>query len=336
MKGRIGFGPVAAFIMSVPLAMPSFAEDGYQDDFRGGIHNGYWQTITNCGLYEVDDSNDNVRFSKDYGGDYSLQIIELDFPWEVRGDFDVSVDFYDAMIDRIDGSPGNQIQLNTMFGSQVFCVVRSQEVDILQGLHNHHVWTHPPGNVHGEQPNAATSGTLRIVRTGSVVTGYFDDTQIWSGDYSSSPVTKLWCSLHNNGTKDATSVTFDNFHLTADEIVITFCTLSIDTVNDAWGDVGFSPEPNDANMPIYPEGTEVTLTATPIEGKSFNHWKLYDANFPGDANYAAIDSNNPITIEMMDDREVTAVFKCGGSMGQLLPIMLGVLGMLLVVKKRRR
>ncbi|MBN1343645.1 MAG: metallophosphoesterase [Phycisphaerae bacterium] len=96
--------------------------------------------------------------------------------------------------------------------------------------------------------------------------------------------------------------------------------LTISYVNGTWGQVDLAPEPNDPNLPEYAEGIEVTLTAEPIEGRFFAHWDIYDPNFPGDANHVTLDSNNPITFVMNADHEVTAVFKCGSGVGQMLPL----------------
>ncbi|MBN1345900.1 MAG: hypothetical protein JXQ73_24635 [Phycisphaerae bacterium] len=123
-------------------------------------------------------------------------------------------------------------------------------------------------------------------------------------------------------------------------------TLSLGTVNGLWGTVTVSPEPNDSNLPefapddpnlrIYPGGTEVTLTAEPVEGRYFRHWELYDPNYPGDANYAELDSNCTTTLTMADSREVTAVFKCGSGLATpLVPMMLGVLGLSAAIRRRR-
>ena len=107
-----------------------------------------------------------------------------------------------------------------------------------------------------------------------------------------------------------------------------YYSLALSIINGSWGITNADP-----NWPNYPSGKPVTLTATPVEGKAFKHWVVYDPNYPGDANHAVLDSNNPITIVMMADREVTAVFKCGSSVGPLLPLV-GGLGMLLLVKRR--
>jgi len=110
-----------------------------------------------------------------------------------------------------------------------------------------------------------------------------------------------------------------------------YTTLSLTIVNASWGSVLVEP-----NLPRYFDpNTVVTLTAVPADGKGFGHWEIYDPNHPGDANHAVIDdANSSITIEMIADREVTAVFKCGSSVGALLPMMLGTLGLFMVARRR--
>ena len=110
--------------------------------------------------------------------------------------------------------------------------------------------------------------------------------------------------------------------------------LVLTKINPMWGDVLITPEPNDANNIRFAEGTEVTLTAVAIEGKSFKEWTLYDPNHPGDENYAVKDANNPITIVMGADRQVEAAFTCGSGVGSLvLLVAVGLVGRLAV---RRR
>ncbi|MBN1343646.1 MAG: hypothetical protein JXQ73_13240 [Phycisphaerae bacterium] len=104
----------------------------------------------------------------------------------------------------------------------------------------------------------------------------------------------------------------------------TLQTLAVTEINGNWGEVIVLPEPTDANDPnalAYLPNTWVTLEAVPIDGKWFRHWQTYDPNFPGDANYAVTDSNNPITIVMNADYEATAVFKCGSGTGSALPLL---------------
>jgi len=95
-------------------------------------------------------------------------------------------------------------------------------------------------------------------------------------------------------------------------------TLTLEVVNPMWGSVDVDP-----NLPEYTDpNTVVTLTAVPIDGKTFGHWEIYDPNHPGDANYVAIDANDSIVLVMDVDREVIAVFKCGSGVGQALPLLM--------------
>jgi len=81
------------------------------------------------------------------------------------------------------------------------------------------------------------------------------------------------------------------------------------------------PEPDDPNLMQYPVGTQVQLTAAADDGKAFVHWEIYDPNHPGDANYAALDANDVVSLVMDTDRQVVAVFKCGSGAEQALPLL---------------
>lgn len=190
----------------------------YVDDFSNGIDTTtYWRIQRNDTLYKWDDTQEDVRFSRSPGGTLGiLNTIHLIFVPVVLGDFDVKVDFSNAYINRVNGSPGNQVQLNSRSGVQVFSIVRSDEVGF---GHNFHVWVDPPGQWQGYQANTDSSGTLRITRVGSTITGYFNANLIFSNVYNAD-VANFSFSLQNNGTTDSTSVIFDNFSVTADSIQI--------------------------------------------------------------------------------------------------------------------
>lgn len=188
----------------------------FSDDFSTGVNSNVWRVGSSDPRYSLDASQGDIRFSRQAGGDYSIQTMVLAFDREVRGDFDASVDFRDASINRADGSPGNQVQLVASFGGQAIVVVRSDEAG--HG-HNAHVWRNPPSAWTGEMATAATSGTFRIARVGAVVNAYYNGTVLHSGSYNTAPVTQLYFHLQNNGTRDAISVAFDNFHLKADRLV---------------------------------------------------------------------------------------------------------------------
>lgn len=192
----------------------SYAQ-GYVDIFENGINTTYWSVVSDDTLYSYDDSNGDVRFIHKKGGSNTLRSIRLIFKAAVYGDFDVSIDFREAFIDRINGDPGNQVQLNLNFGGQAFSVVRSDE----QGYgHNYHVWIDPPAQWRGAQSTSDLSGTLRVTRSGSRVSGFFNDDSIFSDSFNNSVLQHISLSLQNNGTTDSAAVTFDNFILIADSL----------------------------------------------------------------------------------------------------------------------
>ncbi len=112
--------------------------------------------------------------------------------------------------------------------------------------------------------------------------------------------------------------------------------LLLTETNGVWGDVDLDPEPDDPNEMAFPEGAEVTLTASPVDGKSLRHWQIFDPNFPNDANHATLDANEVITIVMDTDMHVNAVWKCGSGSAPLLPLALGVLVLAAVARRRGR
>lgn len=110
--------------------------------------------------------------------------------------------------------------------------------------------------------------------------------------------------------------------------------LTVTETNESWGDVQIAPAPGDANNMQYLTGTPVTLTAVPIEGKDLKEWQIFDPNYPNDVNHATIDANASTTIVMATDMHVNAVFKCGSNAGPFLPMIVGMLGLVAVVRRR--
>jgi hypothetical protein len=143
----------------------------------------------------------------------------------------------------------------------------------------------------------------------------------------------LWDMSYAAGQRDSSFTMSVDF----DEYIPHQHALTLGYINGSWGHVDLSPEPNDANLPRYPHGTSVTLTAVPNEGKLFNYWQVHDPNHPDDANFAATYTNNPITIVMDRDQQVTVMFKCGnGTASGLPPLVIGMTLIGLASGRRRR
>ncbi len=106
--------------------------------------------------------------------------------------------------------------------------------------------------------------------------------------------------------------------------------LTLTVINPPWGSVDVEP-----NQPFYIDANfPVTLTATPIDGRCFDRWTIYDPNHPGDANYASSDANTVLHLIMEGDYQVEATFKCAGGLGPILPF--GAIGLLGMFYLRRR
>ena len=129
------------------LLVPSLGlADTFTDDFNGGINPSLWNLNTNQPLYSTDATNGDIRFSKPTGGSFTFQTVNMDLVCDAAGNFDIRVDFRNASINRVNGTPANQVQLNVSFGGQLFALVRDD--DIIAG-DNCHVYTDPPRNWFG-------------------------------------------------------------------------------------------------------------------------------------------------------------------------------------------
>lgn len=106
-------------------------------------------------------------------------------------------------------------------------------------------------------------------------------------------------------------------------------------VRGDYAHVDFYPEPDDPNRPAYPTGTVVTLTMVmEDEGHEFSHWEIYDPNYPGDKNYAVIDTNLSVTVVMDGDQYVLAKFKCFSGEGSALLPLATLMGMMFLRRRR--
>ncbi len=129
---------------------------------------------------------------------------------------------------------------------------------------------------------------------------------------------------------------FDNVEVRTGEFTNVSRTLLVDISNTEHGTVTIDPDllddpngdPNDTSLlRRYTDGTEVVLVATPVEGKGWKNWRIYDPNYPGDANYASLDTNTVLYLTMNQDLDVDAIFKCGSSLPPFVAASLLALGL---------
>ncbi len=118
-----------------------------------------------------------------------------------------------------------------------------------------------------------------------------------------------------------------------------YYTLALHVINSTNGEVEVTP-----NLPSYPNGMEVTLTAWPDEGRHFEEWRHYDVNAPFDGNdpnhwndpcyFTRDDVNNPIVVVMDRNRTIGAMFGCGSGLMATLTVV-GILGVVRLARRRR-
>ena len=250
--------------------------DSFTDTLGGGINQTYWRLRTNTTSFTITTNTSGITFNKANGGTpSSFQYSTLCFMQVAQGNFDVRMDFTNATVGPVNGSPGNQIQLNTRFGAQDFLMVYSDEPSL--GGINAHVFPNPPGTVGMGAINWPTNyGTLRVVRTGTLVQGYINSTLIYQNNYNTNDATFSFV-LQNNGTADAVAVSFRNFSLTADHLA-TLPALLHGQLNST---TNLVLSWKDTSWPDYLRGYEVQYTTNLVPT---NSWTIV-------ASYPPLDSN---------------------------------------------
>lgn len=202
--------------LAVFFACSSAPASTFFDDFSGGLQPGYWTIMESIpGFYSLDASHENVQLAKTSAhntGGVQYIFIRLNlarFGGPIAGDFSTQVSFTNAAVP----GPGlDQVELHTYYqDSSIFFAV----YDNSSGL-NAHVWD--GGSVRGVNAATQNSGTFRITRSGSTVSGYFNDTLLYSLERFSPLADVDFVLQNNNSSDDAISVTFDDFSTTADSI----------------------------------------------------------------------------------------------------------------------
>lgn len=182
----------------------------FSDDFSAGLNPDFWSvTQTTANLYSVNATGNGTALAKTGANPGGIQNVEILFRLaglggSFSGDFSTQVDFTNALV----GPKIDQVELHAYFAdSSIFFDV----YDLSNGARNVHVWN---GTINGPTAETATSGTFKISRTGSSVTGYFNNTPIFSKS-NNSALTGVSFMLQNQPeSDDYPSVTYHNFSLT--------------------------------------------------------------------------------------------------------------------------
>jgi hypothetical protein len=106
---------------------------------------------------------------------------------------------------------------------------------------------------------------------------------------------------------------------------------TLDVATDPnYGSVVIEPD-----LPNYPDGLSVSLTAVPYPGEHFRRWYHIDPNYqPEETGFKTADTNNPTVITMNQDRQIV-VWWCGESLTVVPFTALGMVGIGWLMRRRR-
>jgi hypothetical protein len=186
-----------------------------------------------------------------------------------------------------------------------------------------------------------------------------DVTDPIGGDFPFDPNLHMDLYLHPNGTNAVAAfsggqakqpqepfyvvdASYDDFENRTGYFTNVSHTLTLAVGHTNWGSVTVVPDllddpnhdPNSySEVRRYTNGTEIVLTATPVSGKSFKEWTIYDPNYPGDLGHASADSNTVLYLTMNANWQVDADFKCGSGMEPFVAVALLALAVGVVVRR---
>ena len=172
-------------------------------------------TQTTTGLYTLDSTQGDVRIAKNATpnpGGLQNTTVSLNLNnvvgGPVTGDFSTQIQFSNVVI--FPQTVGlDQIEFQTAYqNSSIFYNSLDHETSF--GGRNVHVWN---GSVHGVVLTNATSGTFRITRLGSALSGYFNNQLLFSQTNTAALSAVRFVVQNHFGSNDRISATFDNFFI---------------------------------------------------------------------------------------------------------------------------
>ncbi len=118
--------------------------------------------------------------------------------------------------------------------------------------------------------------------------------------------------------------------------------LKLNVVKPQYGSVEVHPrvlDPNDPNtaeerLYRYTDGTRIVMQATPISGKAFDAWTIWeDPNKYPDSAFSVTDSNATLYLAMDKSYVVEAAFKCGSGLPPFIAAVFLALGAGIVLRR---
>ncbi len=204
---------------------------------------------------------------------------------------------------------------------------------------------YPPGNPHGKWLRSAFWTGDKYDWDGTWCLSYQLSDPYWSGGDPNtlyapctsgrSAVMTSTSSFDAWGAGFPSDVVYDDFEARVAVWNGIPRSLNLYIVKPQYGSVAVHPrvlDPNDPNtaderLYRFTDGTPIVIQATPISGKAFDAWTIWeDASKYPDANFAVTDSNTTIYLTMNSSYVVESRFKCGSGLPPFVAAVLLVLG----------
>jgi hypothetical protein len=221
MRHRSSRAMMAGCLALLLAAAPVRATDEVHDDFGAGLDPSLWivQVSPDLPAYHVDASAGDVHLWRPADPAHAgMEAVWVRFAHPVVGDFDAEIQYHQPSLALTSGI-GNDVAFRVRFPALTTSVRRSS--DALAPAQNYHAWAEPPGFAYGTVATTDLSGVLRITRTSILVSFYGNGQLLWSTAVFDDTLRSLEFGLENRGTADSSSVHFDDFVMTANQVVWT-------------------------------------------------------------------------------------------------------------------
>ncbi len=219
--------------LSVYLLSGSVNAAPWTYDFRQGLDPHFWTTaIIGNTAFTYTQTQSGIRVAGPSGGSgFQAGRIMLNLNNYPLGltNFEATASFTNAVFTAGDA---HQVEFQFTFGSQFIAVSKD--------YNDFHLYRDPPRINENFVATSATSGKVRIVRSGSSINAYLNgsDQPFWSATgYGTEPLVYMAMAIQKNSTSVATEVTWTDFSITpapGSNPVITTCGLSNGTVSLGW------------------------------------------------------------------------------------------------------
>ena len=248
------------------------AAETFQDSFSPALSPSNWTVQLSPDLphYTVDASAGFVRVCKSIDTTHTgNQALWVQFAHPVVGNFTAEIQYHNAFLQRVSGGPGNDIALLARFSAQSFAARRASETGPVP--ESYYAWADPPGFAYGRLASIVNAGTLRIERQSILVSVIADGATLFTGVVDGDTLQSIAFGLENRGTTDSTSVEFDDFVLTADQILWSAPVTDVAADPVFGAALAVSPNPARGRLAVRLDlavAAELSITLVDVQGRA--------------------------------------------------------------------